>query len=299
MAEEIKNNKEKGGKPLAVRVAFQVGKLAGKINKLGDAARIASNTTSNAIKKNKAIQSTLLSLKKQITTGKAEVFEEIKEVNRRADSIIELLKSEHVNPQTIAIDGVPGSGKSTLARALVKKMNFKWKTLDYIDMDRPLKFKSKNTIYEHHRLFRTQNIDFFDALIYLDESIDHAKKRCLHRKRGAINIEFFDYQKLKKVGQKAFEHAGGQMHVIEKSNIKIKIRPHDGYKQIESIRRELKRKGYKTEARTKEGLFYRAVYGKGRTGLKSYLKLGALSRDLKKGIAAGTAHFFSTEEHKK
>jgi len=272
--------------------------LAGKINKLGGAVRVGGNTTSNAIKKNPAIQSTILSLKELATTGRAEIFEEIKEVDRQADAIIKLLKSRKVTATMMAIDGVPGSGKSTLARALAKKMDFKWKTLDYIDMDRPLKFKNVNTIYEHHRLFRTQDIDPFDVLIYIDEPIEHSKKRCLHRRRGAINIDFFDYQKLKHVGEKAFEHANGEVHLIENSSLKVKIKPDEGYKHVENIRKEVKRRGYKTEGRSKESLLCLSIYGKAQSGLKAYMRLEALTKDLKNGISAGAAYFFSSKNGK-
>ena len=124
---------------------------------------------------------------KMISEGYAE---EIKEVNRQADVIIKLLKSRKVTATMMAIDGVPGSGKSTLARALAKKMDFKWKALDYIDMDRPLKFKHVNTIYEHHRLFRTQDIDFFDVLIYIDEPIERSKKGAF-TESGALLTSIF------------------------------------------------------------------------------------------------------------
>jgi hypothetical protein len=41
--------------------------------------------------------------------------------------------------------------------------------LDYIDLNKPQDFSKEKTIYEHHRLLRTQDIDNFDAIIYIDE----------------------------------------------------------------------------------------------------------------------------------
>ena len=105
---------------------------------------------------------------------------------------------------------------------------------------------------------------------------------------------------MKHVGEKAFEHADGEVHWIENSNLKVKLRPDDGYKHIENIRREVKRKGYKIEGRSKESLLHLSIYGKAKSGLKAYMRLGALTKDLKKGISAGANYFFSSQsDHEK
>ncbi len=140
-----------------------------KTNRLIDAALVGGKTTVDALAKKPGIQASLDSMKMRLTTGKAEKHEIIDEVNKNADKIIALLNSKAVHIKRLAVDGVPGSGKSTLARALAVKLNFELQTLDYIDLNKPQDFSKEQTIYEHHRLLRTQDIDNFDAIIYIDE----------------------------------------------------------------------------------------------------------------------------------
>ncbi len=256
-----------------------------------DAAVVAGKTTADALAKRPGVQASLDSLKMRVTAGKAEKHEIIDEVYKNADDIIALLNSRGVHTKKLAVDGVPGSGKSTLARALAEKLNFTLKTLDYIDLNKPQDFSKEKAIYEHHRLLRTQDIDNFDAIIYIDEPPELSQKKCLHRKRGGINIDIFDYEKLKKIGEEAFGIATGKTYKIKNSYIKLKIKPKAGFRAYENIRDKVKKKGFKKEGLSKEELLFVSVYGRPRKGLMAYVKAGAYNKELLKGLSAGVLRF--------
>jgi hypothetical protein len=256
-----------------------------------DAAVVAGKTTADALAKRPGVQASLDSLKMRVTAGKAEKHEIIDEVYKNADDIIALLNSRGVHTKKLAVDGVPGSGKSTLARALAEKLNFTLRTLDYIDLNKPQDFSKEKTIYEHHRLLRTQDIDNFDAIIYIDEPPELSQKKCLHRKRGGINIDIFDYEKLKKIGEEAFDIATGKTYKIKNSYIKLKIKPKAGFRAYENIRDKVEKKDFKGEGLSKEELLFVSVYGRPKRGLTAYVKAGAYNKELLKGLSAGVLRF--------
>jgi len=271
---------------------YAAGWFCRKVNRLSGAVWVGGKTTTQALTNNPGIKASLNSMVMLLTTGEAEVHEISEETEKNADHIIQKLKSKGISPERLAVDGLPGSGKSTLARAMAKRLDFKWKTLDYINMNKPLNFK-KGRIYEHHRLFRTQNINHFDAIIYIDEPIELSKKKCVRRKRGASNVDIFNYKKLKSVGKAAFESAEGEVYLIPESYIKMKIRPEGGFRAYENIRDVIKRNGLKTKNRCKEELLYLSVYGKAKSGLMAYINFGAYKKELKKGLSAGMSKYFT------
>ncbi len=256
-----------------------------------DAAVVAGKTTADALAKRPGVQASLDSLKMRVTTGRGEKHEIIDEVYKNADDIIALLNSKGVHTKKLAVDGVPGSGKSTLARALAEKLNFTLETLDYIDLNKPQDFSKEKAIYEHHRLLRTQDIDDFDAIIYIDEPPELSQKKCLHRKRGGIDIDIFDYEKLKKIGEEAFNIATGKIYKIKNSYIKLKIKPKAGFRAYENIRDKVKKKGFETEGLCKEELLFASAYGKAAKGLMAYVRLDAYNEEILEGLSAGVLRF--------
>jgi hypothetical protein len=262
-----------------------------KNNRLIDAALVGGKTSVDALAEKPGIQASLDSMKMKLTTGKAEKHEIIDEVNKNADEIIALLNSKGVRIERLAVDGVPGSGKSTLARALAKKLNFKLQTLDHIDLNKPQDFSKEQTIYEHHRLLRTQDVENFDAIIYIDEPVELSKQKCLNRKRGGINIDFFDYEKLKKIGSEAFNISAGRIYKISNSYIKLKIKPKAGFRAYKNIRVKVNKKGFKTEGLSQEELLFVSVYGRSRKGLMAYVKVGAYNKEIFEGLSAGVLRF--------
>jgi len=261
------------------------------VERLKDAALVAGKTAADALSKRPSIQASMDSIMMRLTAGKAEVHETIVQVYKNADEIIALLNSKAVHIKRLAVDGVPGSGKSTLARSLAEKLNFTLTTLDYIDLNKPQDFSKEKTIYEHHRLLRTQDVDNFDAIIYIDEPVELSKQKCLNRKRGGINIDIFDYEKLKKIGEEAFGIATGKSYKIKNSYIKLKIKPKAGFRAYENIRNKVEKKGLKRDGLSKEELLFVSVYGRPKKGLTAYLKAGAYNKELLKGLSAGVLRF--------
>ncbi len=90
--------------------------------------------------------------------GKMKDYDHHQEVARVADEIVSLFKSRQFSPNRIAVDGVPGSGKSTLTHELADRLAIEVECLDHRNMDEPLTLDKEHTIYEHHRLLRTQDI---------------------------------------------------------------------------------------------------------------------------------------------
>jgi predicted kinase len=208
-------------------------------------------------------------------------------VDRNAEALIRLFQKEGLQPSRLAIDGVPGSGKSTLAKTLAEKLGMEAVCLDHQNMDEPRNFAQKNTIYEHHRLFRTQDLDVFDALIYLDEPPALSQKKVLERKRGGYLVDLLDYDLLKKIGEQAFAFAAGEMLVIPNSFIRVKIKPVGGFRDRENIDAALRQKGLEGTPYSKEEALFLSLGYKARKGFKTYLNLQAFDQGVLSALTEG------------
>jgi hypothetical protein len=202
------------------------------------------------------------------------------EVSLRADAIASLFRSRGLSPNRIAVDGIPGSGKSTLAAALASKLDMAVECLDHKNMDRAISFAKDRTIYEHHRLLRTQNLDDFDALIYIDEPMDISRQRVLQRKRGGYLVDIMNYDRLKAVGHMAFSMAAGECITVKDSFVRVKIRPEGGFRCLENIEAELLAKGLSSKGLNKEQALFSCVEGKARKGFSAYLNPHAYDKEL-------------------
>lgn len=282
-APEEENPKNKKGRKRKIE-------LTGRI---AEAAIEAGKTAAEALANRPGLQVSLESLKMKFRTGKAEADEVISEIDKAAGRIIALLRAQGGHFQRLAVDGVPGSGKSTLAKSLAKKLKFEAKTLDNIDLNKPQDFSQAQAVYEHHRLLRTQDIDNFDAIAYIDEPVELSKAKCLHRKRDGFAVDIFDYQKLKRIGKEAFDIADGRAYAIENSYIKVKIKPEAGFKALENIRDMVNKQGIKTEGFSKEQLLFLFVYGQAKQGIMAYVNFGAYNKELLKGLNAGILKFLT------
>jgi hypothetical protein len=208
-------------------------------------------------------------------------------VDKNTDAIIHLFQERGFEPSRLAIDGVPGSGKSTLAGALAEKLGMEAVCLDHQNLDEPRNFAQKKTIYEHHRLFRTQDLDVFDALIYLDEPVALSKKKVLERKRGGYLVDLLDYDLLKKIGEQAFAYAAGEALVIPNSFIRVKIKPAGGFRDRENIDAALRRAGLEGTPFTKEEALFLGLGYKARKGFKTYVDLPAFDREALAALTEG------------
>lgn len=226
-----------------------------------------------------SIKSAVRGRARKLITGSSEKpYQNVEAVEGYADKIMDVLDSEGISPASIGIDGPPGSGKSTLGRSLAKRTGLKWRTLYVKDMREPYYFMP-GRIYENIRLFRTQNIDNFDVIIYIDCQVEDAQHRVVTRDRNAALADYIDFEKLKQIGDAAFEMADGEEILIPMSPIRIKIKPKDGYKDIDNLRMKLRSKGFDVERFSKEELLFVDCYGKPKSGILPYVKFGAYNND--------------------
>ncbi len=233
------------------------------------------------------LQATLDSLISRISTGEAENRVDSKEVGREVESIVSLFRLKSLHPQRLAVDGVPGSGKTTLAYALAKELGMNALSLDHMDMESPLDFSVNKTIYEHHRLLRTQNIEWFDALIYIDEPVEISRNKVLLRKRGGYLTDIMDYDLLKRVGERAFSIADGEEYNVPESYLKIKIRPEGGYNANKNLVNELRTLDVNDKGLSKEQLLFLSLNLEPRSGFVAYINPNALTDDLLSGVVKG------------
>jgi len=269
---------------------FKVKKFLESENIISAALTSVLVTTSDILNR-PGIQASLKSLEDKILLkGNEEEIPEGALVN--AEKIIRLLKSKRILFKRIGVDGVPGSGKTSLSRALAKLTGMKWHTLDGSNLEVPCDLSEISTIYENHRLFRTQDIDNFDVIIYIDEPIELSKKKVIKRKKAGIVVDVLNYDKLKRIGELAFKLADGKYFDIPDSYIKLKIRPENGYKQIENIKAELAKQNITLKkSYSKEELLFLLSYGQPKKGLIAYINLDAYNKELLNGIKAGLADF--------
>jgi len=234
----------------------------------------------------------------KIVSGWTELEQLPEEVIRTADAIAGLFKARLISPNRIAIDGVPGSGKSSLAVSLADRLDMEVECLDHRNLDKEILFDKNRTIYEHHRLLRTQNIDNFDVIIYIDEPVEISKKKVLQRKRGGYLVDIMDYGKLKVMGEKAFSVAEGETIQIGSSFAKVKIRPEDGYRDVENISKELRQKGVNRTVLNKEEALFLCVEGRAKKGFTAYLNKRAYHRELLSALTTGLSQFTKTKNER-
>ena len=232
------------------------------------------------------VQSTLRAQARRILTGSREKpHRDIADVEICSYQIMQLWEQRGITPTTICIDGLPGSGKSSLGRSLAKKTGLEWKTLNWKDLEYPYFFQ-EGRIYENIRLLRTQDVDNFDLIIYIDCPIDTAIRRVMQRDRDGILLDFFDFPKLKEIGDLAFDTIAGEEIGIGESDVKIKFRPNYGYRDMEKLKSRLAAMGRDVEGLSKEELLFGYCYGKPQRGIAPYVKPGAYNREILEGLSA-------------
>ena len=198
-----------------------------------------------------------------------------------ADWIFHFLKKNQLHPNRIAIDGLPGSGKSTLAEALCARLNMLWVSLDYQLPEGNTPLDQELTIYEHHRLLRTQVLDAFDMILFIDLPMDTIRQQIIERGQGALNIEFFDYELMQEIGKVAFDLAGSESLRVPGTDLLMKIKPSQGFELEENLVGKLELKGFEEFGNlTREEKLFLLVRGEPRRGLSGYHQGGRYAKEL-------------------
>jgi len=236
----------------------------------------------NVLKK-KGIKTNIKFLTHSLLRHKTEDKSLRNESLRQANAIKKIAANHNAPFGRVAVDGVPGSGKSSLARALAQVMDIKNICLDHQNMDEPLSFEESAAIYEHHRLFRTQDMDCFDAIIYIDQPVNIAKQNILKRQRGAYLVDIMDFDLMKRIGEKAFSLADSQAISVPDSFLKMKFRPDKGYGDMANLAGELRAKSSDGSVKTdlnKEQQIFLSVEGVAKKGFISYINPQAYKQEL-------------------
>jgi len=223
-------------------------------------------------------------IRKIFTGSREKPYQPVPEVEGYADEIMEIfLKDRKKFPNSICIDGPPGSGKSTLGRALAERCGLKWRTIYWREIKGSYPFKP-GRIYENIRLIRTQGMEQFDCIIYMDCPSAEARARVILRDRNAALADVVDFTTLKTIGDAAFEMLDGETTAIGRSLIRIKQRPENGYRDMEELKIRLWGRGIDTERFSKEELLFIYCYGEPRKGILPYLKVGAYNEEILSGL---------------
>ncbi|NVL90187.1 MAG: hypothetical protein HWN69_04210 [Desulfobacterales bacterium] len=247
------------------------------------AITFVSTTVKNLLARDTVRSAIRGEVRKIITGNREKFYQEVLTVDDYADKIMKILNDRGISPRCICIDGLPGSGKSTLGRSLAKRTGLKWRTLCWKELNKAYPF-NEGRIYENIRLIRTQDIDDFDIIIYIDCAMEEAQNRVIDRDRNAALADVVDFSRMKRIGDTAFEMLDGEEIRIEGSPIRIKLRPEKGYRDLENLKTRLEAKGFDVEGFSKEELLFIYCYEKPQSGLSPYVKLGAYKNEILSGI---------------
>lgn len=232
------------------------------------------------------VQSTIRGQVRKIFTGSREKpFREIPDTEHTALEILKLLDNRTLDRPCIGIDGIPGSGKSTLARSLSAKLKIGYRTLYSKELVKKINYE-RGMIYENMRLFRTQDIDNFDVIIYIDLSVEEAKSRVIERDRNGSLVDYLNFEKLKHIGDITFRNAAAETHRVGNKPVYLKIRPEQGFRLNENVDRLFVNSSAHIDNLDLEQKLFLLCFGKAGHGLWPYANLSEYREDFAEGIRA-------------
>ncbi|MBF0430005.1 MAG: hypothetical protein HQK83_01900 [Fibrobacteria bacterium] len=265
-------------------------------NFMPEATLTFAGVTAAALLKKRTVQSLIRSQFRKLTTGSTEKqYRTVPETEEHARQIINILKSHNITPKLIAIDGLPGSGKSTLGRSLAKNTGLKWRTLYWKELRERFIFRP-GYVYENIRLIRTQNLRFFDAIIYLSIDPLLTRQRIIDRDRNGTLADTVDFKRMKKVGDLAFNMLNGEVITIPHSPISIKLKPQSGFHDHKNILHALKSHNINTNPLSKEAKLQAICFGKSEDGILSYFNKTAYQDEIIKGMKAAIKRGIAIEK---
>ena len=105
-----------------------------------------------------------------------------------------LFEKTGVISQTASVStGLPEAVKAPLEETLAERCGLKWRTIYWREIkEAPYPFKP-GRIYENIRLIRTQDMEQFDWVIYVDCSTEDAKTRVISRDRDAALVDLVEF----------------------------------------------------------------------------------------------------------
>jgi len=214
---------------------------------------------------------------RKIATGSREKpFQPVLNAELAANEIIKIFQQLSLKPKMIGIDGIPGAGKSTLGRTLSKYLSLNWRTLTWQEVNQDFDFENEG-IYENIRLIRTQDIEKFDVLIYIDLPADLAKKRVVDRDRNGMLADVVRFDRMKKVGDIAFALLEAKEFTINQPYVRIKVRS-NRFNHMLHINTMMKQKQIICDSSmNKEEKLFALCYGKPKKGVLAYANYGAYS----------------------
>lgn len=211
------------------------------------------------------------------------------EVVQRGKAVASKLREMGIDPKKhrIGISGAGGTGKSTLTRALEKELGMGRLHMDEFgvslkgrDIPKYLREGGRiepGTIAEQTHLTNQVDPDMFDYMIRIDAPQKQVKKQIIARGRGAGQLAWYDYPKLRKTIRKGFDLTEG---TVQKpiSGVQIKARPQSGFRAADIVKAELSKKGLKPTGDRQKDLMSLA-YGSTPVlpGILPYLRKGNIA----------------------
>jgi broad-specificity NMP kinase len=224
------------------------------------------------------------------------------QVLKEVEQIEQYLRSRGIDPAKarIAVTGAGGTGKSTLARALASRVG---STHNLLDEMAPVRRKGARyardfsgvqfdpgTVSEQTHLLTEVDPNKFDVLIHLETPHSQVKDNLLKRGRGAYQEDLWNYPKVQKVLQEAFNSAGGEVHEFSSGRVKVSTpQSPAGFKNQEQYVEEVKdRFGSSKRIKTRKDAILSNAVGKPKShrGLATYVK-GSTPLRYGTGAAAG------------